>query len=133
MYNFIGVNIKYLCEEHRLSQNEFGELFGLKQNVISAYIRQKANPQVETLQKICDHFNITLDDFVNRSLSILQKNNSKKYNEGMAIEKTSEPITYEFVEEQLRDALATKDKLIALLEAEVKRLKGNQEYGGKTG
>lgn len=68
MENLIGLNIKHLYEENKLTQNEFGELFGLKNGVVGTYVRGKTNPQIETIQKICNHFKISLDDFINKDL-----------------------------------------------------------------
>ena len=69
MENFIGLNINYLCDKNKLSQKDFGVIFGLTQAVVNAYIKGKSNPQVENIQKICNHFGITIDDFINLDLS----------------------------------------------------------------
>lgn len=68
MKNYIGLNIKYLCENNFLSQDEFGEKFGLKKSVIGTYIRGISIPKIELIQKICLEFNLTLDTFVNNNL-----------------------------------------------------------------
>lgn len=72
MKNFIGLNIKHLCEKNILTQKEFGALFGLTHATVNAYIKGKTNPQIETIQKICSHFEIMIDDFINKDLSILK-------------------------------------------------------------
>lgn len=129
MKNFIGLNIRNLYEENRLSQNEFGELFGLKKGVVSTYVNGKTNPQIETLQKICDYFKISLDELVNQDLRKLQRPHNENYiRNNMAKEPAPQSIT----EETLRSWLDDKDKMIRMLEAEVKRLKGKQDYGSKT-
>ncbi|ESU28367.1 hypothetical protein FLJC2902T_17180 [Flavobacterium limnosediminis JC2902] len=109
MKNYIGLNIKYLYEKNFLSQDEFGELFGLKKSVIGTYVRENSVPKIETIQRICKNFEISIDDFVNRPLSEVSKMNIAK-----------EPESHYGLENEL---MATKDKIIALLEAENERLK----------
>lgn len=69
MNNFIGLNIKYLCESKSLKQDEFGLFFNLGKGVVGTYVREMAIPKIEIIQKICAHYNISIDDFVNTDLS----------------------------------------------------------------
>lgn len=69
MDNFIGLNIRTLCLEHHLSQKDFGDLFSIKQSTISTYLAGRSNPQIETIQKICEHFKITVDELINIDLA----------------------------------------------------------------
>lgn len=68
MNNFISLNIKYLCDKNLLSQKEFGNLFGITQAVINTYTSGRSNPSIENIQKICKHFEISIDDFINFDL-----------------------------------------------------------------
>ena len=73
--NFISLNIKYLLNTNNFSQNDFGDIFELKRGVINHYVSGKVMPKIETIQKICDYFNISIDDFINKDLSLLEKKN----------------------------------------------------------
>jgi transcriptional regulator with XRE-family HTH domain len=73
MKNYIGENVRYLKHESRLSQDEFGSLFGLGTGVISKYERGISNPLICTVQSICKYYNISIDDFINVSLEDLNK------------------------------------------------------------
>ncbi len=131
MKNYIGLNIKYLYEENKLTQNEFGELFGLKNGVVGTYVRGKTNPQIETIQKICEHFNVSLDDFINQNLRTLSQNKSHYYiPEKKNI--VAEPVPGLDWEKHYKEWLADKDKIIEMLQEEVRRLKGGQDYNSKT-
>lgn len=66
--NYIGLNIKHLCNVKKLSQKDFGDIFGLTQSVINIYIKGKSNPQINTLIQICNYFNLSLDEFVRKPL-----------------------------------------------------------------
>lgn len=66
---YISLNIKYLQEKEKLTQNEFGEMFGLGKGVVNSYIAGKATPRLETIMQICKYFNISIDDFVYKELS----------------------------------------------------------------
>lgn len=67
--NYISENISFLVKKMNCSQDEFGALFDLNRGNISQYVKEKSQPKIETIQKICNHFEILIDDFVNRPLS----------------------------------------------------------------
>ncbi|WP_277016469.1 helix-turn-helix domain-containing protein [Flavobacterium lindanitolerans] len=115
MENYIGQNIKYLCDKNKLNQKEFGDIFGLTQSAVNVYIRKKSNPQIETIQKIALHFELSLDDFINRSLSDLGASSRKQFNNDI-----SENKMMKLLEESLID----KQKIIDALENEIENLKG---------
>ncbi|KGO91935.1 helix-turn-helix domain-containing protein [Flavobacterium subsaxonicum] len=73
MKDYIGLNIKYLCDNNFLSQDEFGAKFGLKKSVIGTYVRGISHPKVEIMQKICEEYSLTLDDFINQDLYLKNK------------------------------------------------------------
>ncbi len=128
MKNFIDLNIKYLYEKNKLTQNEFGALFELNNGVIGTYVRGKTNPQVETMQKICNHFNLTLDDFVNKNLRTLHIENA--WND--TTDYVKEPVALRGNEAIMQKTIDTQEQMIEMLQAEVRRLKGNQDYNSKT-
>ena len=64
MENYIGHNIKHLCNTYNLTQKDFGELFMLKTSRINAYVKTDVTPKIETIIAICDHFNITMEQFI---------------------------------------------------------------------
>lgn len=68
MKNYIHLNIKYLCEQNNLHYNEFAEIVDAGRSVVSMWIAQKSSPKIEAIQKICAHFDITIDDFINKDL-----------------------------------------------------------------
>lgn len=69
MKNYIGENIGYLVRNNNYRQDDFGLLFDLKKGVVSQYLQNKSLPKIETIQKICKHFEISIDDFINVDLS----------------------------------------------------------------
>ncbi|WP_025663256.1 helix-turn-helix domain-containing protein [Aquimarina megaterium] len=72
--NYISKNLNYLLHKTGLGKDAFGETVGLNRGNIGSYIDQKAQPKIDTLQKICAIYKISLDDFINTDLS----NNSLK-------------------------------------------------------
>jgi transcriptional regulator with XRE-family HTH domain len=77
MDNFIGLNIRTLCSANQLSQKDFGDLFSIKQSTISTYLAGRSNPQIETIQKICEYFEITTDELINIDLAQNDKYSNK--------------------------------------------------------
>lgn len=67
--DYISININYLVDREKLAKDAFGKVFGLNRGAIGSYIDGKAKPKIETLQKISEKYNITLDDLVNGDLS----------------------------------------------------------------
>ncbi|CAM4175436.1 MULTISPECIES: helix-turn-helix domain-containing protein [Flavobacterium] len=68
MENYISENISYLVTRMRSSQDELGAIFDLKRGTINTYISKKAQPKIDTIQRICEYFDITIDAFINTSL-----------------------------------------------------------------
>lgn len=68
MKNFISENISYLVKKGKHKQDDFGLLFDLKKGVINQYLLGKSNPKIETIQRICEYFKISIDAFINTSL-----------------------------------------------------------------
>jgi len=55
-----------------MTQTKFADLIGKKNGVVSAYENKGTVPEVESMIIICDHFQITLDQFIREDL---QSNN----------------------------------------------------------
>lgn len=66
----IGANIKKIRTTKGLSQQAFAELFELTRGNISSYEENRAEPRIETVMQIANHFCIPLDQFITQSLSI---------------------------------------------------------------
>ena len=57
-------NLKKLREIHGLSQQRFADLFNLSQQSIYKYENDISEPSIETLTKIADYFNTSIDYLV---------------------------------------------------------------------
>jgi transcriptional regulator with XRE-family HTH domain len=111
---YISENIDYLIRKSRFSQKEFGDLFQLKAGVVSQYVKNISYPKIETIQKICSYFEITIDDFINRSLEEIKINQLKEPGSEYKINsKESEIVNL------LKNTIKDKDKIIANLEEQV--------------
>ncbi|HJS01601.1 MAG TPA: helix-turn-helix transcriptional regulator [Flavobacterium sp.] len=117
MKNYIGLNIKYLCDKKNLKQDEFGLLFDLNKGVIGTYVRESATPKIEVIQKICLHYKITIDDFVNTDLSTPKPYGIR--NEKLMTSDETEPGPYMISPNYvklLEQSLEDKEKIIKSLE-----------------
>jgi transcriptional regulator with XRE-family HTH domain len=63
--SLIKQNISYLVQRENKGKDGFGKLFNLNRGTIGTYIDGKALPKIETLQKISEKYNISIDDLVN--------------------------------------------------------------------
>lgn len=66
----INKNIKKLRSIKGLSQSEFAKLFDLSRANIGSYEEGRAQPKIDAVTRIANYFSISLDDFVNKELSV---------------------------------------------------------------
>lgn len=117
MENYIAENIQHLVNRMNCSQNEFGAMFGLNNGAVNSYVVKKALPKIETIQKICTYFEISIDDFINKSLSDMSYKNTVREPSEETYNKANELI------DLLKQSLQDKDKIIASLERELENCK----------
>ncbi len=70
---FISQNISYLVNIERMSNDEFGEMFGLNKGVVLSYRHGKSKPKLETLIKLSEKYRYTLDQLCNIDISEMEK------------------------------------------------------------
>jgi len=68
--SYIGKNIRKIRMSKKMTQTEFADLFDLKRTVVGSYEEGRAEPKIETLIKISDYFNLSLDQLLRKELSI---------------------------------------------------------------
>ena len=68
--SYIGKNIRKIRMSKKLTQTEFAELFDLKRTAVGSYEEGRAEPKIDTLIKIADYFNLTLDQLLRKELTI---------------------------------------------------------------
>ena len=66
----INKNIKKLRSLKGLSQSDFAKLFDLSRANIGSYEEGRAQPKIDAVTRIANYFSISLDDFVNKELSV---------------------------------------------------------------
>lgn len=67
--SFANQNLKYLRKLRGWTQQEFADKLRVKRSLIGAYEEERALPNMEVLELICDMFKITMDDLLRRDLS----------------------------------------------------------------
>ena len=68
--HYFAKNLKYLRREKGLSQEQMAGLVGLNRGNIASYEKQSAEPSMVNLAKIGKFFNIDLNDFIEKDLSL---------------------------------------------------------------
>ena len=64
-----SLRVQELCDRENLSLYELAKRAGLTQStLLSAVHRQKGNPSLSTIQRICEGFDITLREFFSSEL-----------------------------------------------------------------
>ena len=57
----LGKKLTEIRKENKMSQEEFAELFNVSRQTVSAWENSKSYPDIETLIRISEKFNISLD------------------------------------------------------------------------
>lgn len=61
---FLITNIKYIIHDLKLKQDEFGANIDLKRGVIGNYVRGKSQPTIETVIKMAQYCNVSVDELL---------------------------------------------------------------------
>ena len=100
--NYFAKNLKFLRRSGNLSQEGFARLVGLNRGNIASYEKQSAEPSIKNLSKIGRYFNIELNDFIEKDLSVKYEMINKVDEEGVegAVNtKQAEEILFESLED----------------------------------
>ncbi len=68
--SYFSTNLKKIRQIHNLSQSAFAELLNLNRGVISSYEEQRAQPKIETVLRIAEHFNLSSDELLSAPLTV---------------------------------------------------------------
>lgn len=66
--SFLAQNLKYLRKLKNITQQQLADILMVKRPVIGAYEESRAEPKLETLQKIVSYFDLTLEELVYKAL-----------------------------------------------------------------
>ncbi len=67
--SYLNQNIKYLRKIKGYTQADLAERIGIKRSLIGAYEEERAEPKIETIQKLSYLFDLNLDQLINQDLS----------------------------------------------------------------
>ena len=68
--SFIGINLKKIRSIKQLSQSAFADIFDLKRASIGSYEEERAEPKIIKIIEIANYFSISLNDFLQKELSV---------------------------------------------------------------
>jgi transcriptional regulator with XRE-family HTH domain len=68
--SYFGKNIRKIRIAKKMTQTEFAELFELKRTALGSYEEGRAEPKIDTIIKIADHFNLSLDQLLRKEITI---------------------------------------------------------------
>ena len=68
----IGLNIKKIRSVKKLNQTAFAEKFGLSRTSVGAYEEGRAEPKIDTIIQIAEHFGINLDHLIRKEITVNQ-------------------------------------------------------------
>lgn len=68
----LGNNIVKIRKDNNMSQEEFAEVFNVTRQTISNWENSKSYPDIQTLIKISDNFNISLDVLLKEDIELVK-------------------------------------------------------------
>jgi transcriptional regulator with XRE-family HTH domain len=68
--SYFGKNIRKIRIVKKMSQTEFADLFDLKRTALGSYEEGRAEAKIDTVIKIADYFQLTLDQLLRKELTI---------------------------------------------------------------
>ena len=68
--SFFGKNIRKIRIAKNMNQTEFAELFDLKRTALGSYEEGRAEAKTDTLIKIVEYFNISLDQLLRKEITV---------------------------------------------------------------
>ncbi len=68
--SYLNQNIKHLRKLKSYTQADLAERLGIKRSLIGAYEEERAEPKIETIQKVSYLFDLSLDQLINQDLSL---------------------------------------------------------------
>lgn len=63
-------NIKYLRKQHGYTQETFAQALGINRPSVGAYEEGRADPRLNTLSKMAELFNVTVDELLSEDLTV---------------------------------------------------------------
>ena len=69
----LGDKIKVYRENKNMTQNEIAEILGVKATTISKYESGTLEPNIESLKKLADLFEVSIDELQKKMILIYQK------------------------------------------------------------
>lgn len=75
--SIVNSNIRFLRKQKGLTQGELAENLGVTRSVIGAYEEGRAEPKIQTMQKIANFFGITLDQLITIQLDQVAEDSIK--------------------------------------------------------
>ena len=71
----VNENIRYLRKKNGWTQEKFSKKIGIKRSLVGAYEEGRSDPRLNNLLKICDVFQISLDNILKKDVSSLDEKN----------------------------------------------------------
>ncbi len=77
--SYFGYNIKKIRVAKKMNQTDFAKLFGLKRTALGAYEEGRAEAKIDTIIKIADYFDLTLDQLLRKKITVNEIFHFKNY------------------------------------------------------
>lgn len=72
--SYLSTNIKLLRRKKGLTQQELADMLDVKRASIGSYEENRSEPKLETINKACNFFQVSIDEIINKDLNNISKN-----------------------------------------------------------
>lgn len=93
--SLIGKNIKKIRAVKKLSQTAFADLLNLSRTSVGAYEEERAEPKIDTLLLIANHFGISVDRLLSKEVTMNEVLKFDKHSERF-LKKETQPVNLNY-------------------------------------
>jgi len=68
--SYIGKNIRKIRAVKKMSQTDFANIFDISRTSVGAYEDERAEPKIETIIQIANHFELSIDTLLTKELTV---------------------------------------------------------------
>jgi transcriptional regulator with XRE-family HTH domain len=67
--SYLAINLRFLRKLSSMTQEQAGKKFKISRSIVGAYEEDRAKPTYETLIKMSNWYNVTIDDLLKKEIT----------------------------------------------------------------
>ena len=114
----LGAKLLKLRMDHKLSQTELAEIIGVSQNAYCRWEADKCKPQIESLFKISQYYQVDMKEFLDDTGAIIFSNTEIKSGNIIGNNPSNNTVNIQLSAEIMENILKTQEQLSKLIDSQ---------------